>query len=336
MTTENSTEIHKNLEILKKKNVNYVCLEASSHGLDQHRLDNINLKIAAFTNISQDHFDYHKNFKNYFNSKMLLFSKILKKEGVAIINSDLEETKKILSICKKKNIKTFTYGYNSNDLRLIAYYQEKNFQKVIINFKNKILTYKIPIIGDFQVYNSLCAICIAFFSGVQINKCLSAIQKMRQIPGRLERINIKNSTKKNFSIFVDYAHTPDALEKVLKSLKKDSIKLSLVFGCGGDRDKSKRPLMGKVANEISDKVYVTDDNPRKESAKKIRSEIILGCPKAIEIQDRYLAIKKAINNSDNNEILLIAGKGHEDYQIIGEKIYKFSDKNTVLKLLKKK
>jgi len=335
LTTENSIEIHKILSILHKKKINHICCEASSHGLDQHRLDNIKLDVAAFTNISHDHFDYHKNFKNYFNSKMRLFLKVLKKGGVAIINSDLPETKKILNLCKKNKIKTFTYGYNSTDLKLVTFYKENNIQKIIINHKNKILNYTIPIIGDFQIYNSLCAICLAYFSGISINKCLKTIKKIPQIPGRLESITIPNKMKKRISIFIDYAHTPDALKKTLQTLKKNSVKLSVVFGCGGDRDKKKRSLMGKIANSLADKIYITDDNPRYEPAKKIRKEIISNCPKAIEIKNRYLAIKKAINSCEEGENLLIAGKGHEDYQIIGKKIYKFSDKETVLEILKK-
>ena len=315
LTTENSVEIHKILSILYKKKINNVCCEASSHGLDQYRLDGIKLDVAAFTNISQDHLDYHLNFENYFNSKMRLFLRILKKNGIAIINSDLPETKKILNLCKKRKIKTFTYGYNSKDLKLITYYEQDNFQKIIINYKNKIFSYLIPTIGDFQVYNSLCAICLVFFSGIPIVKCLKEIKKI--------------------SIFIDYAHTPDALKKSLEVLKKKSSKLSVVFGCGGDRDRKKRPLMGKIANSLADKVYVTDDNPRYESAKKIRKEIIYNCPKAIEVKNRYLAIMKAINNCEEGENLLIAGKGHENYQIIGKKIYRFSDKETVLKILKK-
>ena len=334
LTTENSVEIHKILSILYKKKINNVCCEASSHGLDQYRLDGIKLDVAAFTNISQDHLDYHLNFENYFNSKMRLFLRILKKNGIAIINSDLPETKKILNLCKKRKIKTFTYGYNSKDLKLITYYEQNNFQKIIINHKNKIFSYLIPTIGDFQVYNSLCAICLVFFSGIPIVKCLKEIKKISQIPGRLENIRIPKRIKKKISIFIDYAHTPDALKKSLEVLKKKSSKLSVVFGCGGDRDRKKRPLMGKIANSLADKVYITDDNPRDESSKKIRKDIISTCTKAIEIKSRYLAIKQAINNCEEGEKLLIAGKGHEDYQIIGKKIYKFSDKDTVLKVLK--
>ena len=196
LTTENSVEIHKILSILYKKKINNVCCEASSHGLDQYRLDGIKLDVAAFTNISQDHLDYHINFENYFNSKMRLFLKILKKNGIAIINSDLPETKKILNLCKKRKIKTFTYGYNSKDLKLITYYEQNNFQKIIINHKNKIFSYLIPTIGDFQVYNSLCAICLVFFSGIPIVKCLKEIKKISQIPGRLENIRIPKRIKK--------------------------------------------------------------------------------------------------------------------------------------------
>ena len=335
LTTENSIELHKILSILHKKKINYVCCEASSHGLEQCRLDNINLNLAAFTNISHDHLDYHKNFKNYFNSKMRLFLKILKKNGKAIINSDLPETKKILNLCKKRKIKTFTYGYNSKDLKLVTFYKKNNKQKVIISYKNKIYNYMMPLIGDFQVYNSLCSISLVLHSGISINKILQVIERIKQIPGRLENIKISKTKKKNFSIYIDYAHTPDALKKTLQTIKNNSEKLSVVFGCGGDRDKSKRSLMGAIANKFANKVYITDDNPRFESAKKIRKEIISKCPKAIEVKSRYLAIKKALKNCEKGESLVIAGKGHEDYQIIGKKIYKFSDKKAVLKLLKK-
>ena len=321
---------------LYKKKINHVCLEASSHGLNQFRLDGVKLDIAAITNISQDHFDYHKNYNNYFNSKMRLFLNVLKKNGTAIINSDLNQTKRILSLCKKKKIKTFTYGYKSKDLRLINIEEKNNYQNVLIKLKNKKYNYLLKMPGSFQVYNSLCAILIAYFSGIKIMNIIKVIENISQIPGRLEKINIPiKMEKKNISIFIDYAHTPDALEKALYLLKKNSNKLSVVFGCGGNRDKEKRSIMGKIADKLADKVYITDDNPRNESAKLIRKEIISNCKKAIEIKSRYLAIKKAIKNCEDGENLLIAGKGHEDYQVIGKKIYKFSDKNTVLGILKR-
>ena len=281
--------------------------------------------------------DYSPWGEGYQSARALIISeiyKVLKKGGTAVINSDLPETKRILSLCKRKKIKTFTYGYNSRDLKLVTFYQENNCQIIIINYKNKIFEYTLPIVGDFQVYNSLCAICLVYFSGIPVYKSLKVIKKIRQIPGRLESIKIPKNKTKN-SIFIDYAHTPDALNQSLLTLKKNSVKLSVVFGCGGDRDKKKRSLMGKIARQFADKIYITDDNPRSESAKKIRKQIISHCPHAIEIKSRYLAIKQAMNNLEKGEKLLIAGKGHEDYQIIGKKIYKFSDKKTVLKILKK-
>ena len=335
LTTEDSINIYKILSNLSKKRINNICIEASSHGLKQHRIDNVKVDVAAITNISRDHFDYHKNFNNYFNSKMRLFLEILKKNGTAIINSDLKESKKIIRICKKKKINIFTYGYNSKDLKLISFCEENNYKKVKISYKNKIYNYKLPIIGDFQVFNSLCAISIALHSGVLINRCLKNIKKINQIPGRLEFIKIPKKIKKNISIFLDYAHTPDAIENVLKTLKrKKTDKLSIVFGCGGDRDKKKRPMMGEIANKFADKIYITDDNPRNESANKIRKEIIFKCPKALEIKNRYQAIKKCISSCEDGEKVLIAGKGHEEYQIIKKKFYKFNDKKAVLKVLK--
>ncbi len=311
-------------------------MEASSHGLKQNRIDNVKLNLAAFTNISHDHYDYHKNFNDYFKSKMILFLKILKKNGIALINSDLPEFKKIFNLCKKNKLKVVTYGFHSNDLKIISFYEKNNYQIVEILYKKKNYNFKIPLIGDFQVYNSVCAILIANFSGVSFNKCIKKIENISQIPGRLEMINIPNNAKKKkISIFVDYAHTPDALEQTLKILKKNTHKLSVVFGCGGNRDTKKRFLMGKIANRLCDKVYITDDNPRNESANKIRKQIISCCSKAFEIKDRYKAIKKAIYNSEKEEKILVAGKGHENYQIIGKNIYKFNDKKTILDILKK-
>ena len=336
LTTENSLTIHKLLYDLRKKKINNICIEASSHGLKQNRIDNIKLDIAAFTNISHDHYDYHKDFNDYFKSKMILFSKILKKNGIAIINSDLPEFNKVFNLCKKNKLKIFTYGIKSNDLKIISFYEKNNNQIVEILYKKKNYNFNIPLIGDFQVYNCLCAILIVHLSGVPFNKCIKKIKNISQIPGRLEMINIPNNAKKKrISIFVDYAHTPDALEKTLIILKKKSSKLSVVFGCGGNRDNKKRALMGKIADRLSDKIYITDDNPRNESSAKIRKQIISCCSRAYEIKDRYKAIKKAIDNSEKGEKILVAGKGHEDYQIIGKKIYKFSDKKTILDILKK-
>ena len=338
LTTIDSIQLHQILTSLYKKKINHLCIEASSHGLEQNRIDNIKINTAAFTNFSHDHLDYHKNFKLYFKSKMRLFKDLLIRNGNAIINSDIPESKTIQKLCKKYNKKVISYGFKSKYLQLLDYKSEKDYQKVYFKYKKTKFNFTLPLFGDFQIYNALCSIGIILSSGIGIKECIKSIKKINQIPGRLEKINIPKKLKNNnISIFIDYAHTPDALAKVLKTLKKmTSNKLSIVFGCGGNRDLEKRPLMGKIAKKIADKIYITDDNPRNESPKKIRSDILKTCSGAIEIASRYKAIKEAIKKCEFGEILLIAGKGHEDYQIFSRKTIKFSDKETILKILKNK
>ena len=338
LTTIDSILLHKKLDFLYKKKIGYVCMEASSHGLEQYRIDNVKIKTAAFTNFSHDHLDYHRSFKLYFKSKMRLFNDLLINNGNAIINSDIPEYKTIKKLCKKYNKKIISYGFKSKCLKLLKFKTEQDYQKVFFEFKKTKFNFKLPLFGDFQIYNALCSIGIILSSGINIKQCIKNIEKINQIPGRLEKINIPQKMKKNnILIFVDYAHTPDALEKALQTLKKITInKLSVVFGCGGNRDLKKRPLMGKVAQKIADKVYITDDNPRTESPKKIRKDILKTCPDAIEIANRYQAIKFAVDKSEFGEILLIAGKGHEDYQIFDKNIIKFSDKEAILKILRNK
>ena len=217
------------------------------------------------------------------------------------------------------------------DFKVTKIKQQVRGTEFQLDNRGKSYLVRTPFIGRFNVYNTLAAIAGASAAGIKPRDAVKALEDAPQVPGRLELIG----TREGATVFVDYAHTPDALQNVCATLKDlEPNKLITVFGCGGDRDKKKRPLMGKIANSLADKIYITDDNPRYESAKKIRKEIISHCPKAIEIKSRYLAIKTAINNCEEGENLLIAGKGHEDYQIIGKKIYKFSDKDTVLKLLK--
>ena len=338
LTTMDSIKLHQTLYSLYKKKIHYVCIETSSHGLEQNRVDNVKINTAAFTNFSHDHLDYHKNFKLYFKSKMRLFKDLLMKNGNAIINSDIPESKSIEKLCKKYNKKIVSYGFKSKNLQLLKYKSEEDYQRVFFKYKNSEFNFKLPLFGNFQIYNALCAFAIILSSGFTIKQCIKNIQQINQIPGRLEKINTPKRLKKNnISIFIDYAHTPDALEKVLRTLKTMSInKLSVVFGCGGNRDLKKRPLMGKIAKKIADKIYITDDNPRNELPKKIRNDILKTCPGAIEIANRFQAIKYAIKKSEFGEILLIAGKGHEDYQILGKTVRKFSDKDTVLKILKNK
>ena len=310
LTTPNIIKIHYELEKMKIMGIENIILEASSHGLIQNRLDGLKVNTGIFTNFSQDHLDYHKSMKNYFNAKMILFNKILKNKGNLIADSKIKEFKKLKKIAKRRKL----------NLIDIKKFENLNFE----NSKN--------ILGDFQKKNLLMAIIAAMKSGLKFKKIKKNIHKISSTDGRLQLIK---KLKNNCKIFIDYAHTPDALENVLKTLKHlYGNKIKLVFGCGGDRDFGKRKLMAKVAKKYCKRIYVTDDNPRKENPKKIRDDItkFLSDSNFEEIGNRRTAIKKAIRSCEQNEIILIAGKGHENYQDYGKKKVKFSDKLEIKKI----
>ena len=332
LTSVDSLYLHQTLEILAKKKVSHVIIEASSHGLKQKRLDSLNFKIGIFTNLSQDHLDYHKTMKSYFSAKMHLLKNLLNNKSTIITDEDNKEFKVI-----KKNVnkKIVTIGSNSGTIKILDNSYNEGNQKIKISINSKTYNLEIPLIGYFQIKNLLMAILAALNFGINKNKIFSQIHKIKPVPGRLEHIL---TLKNNSNIILDFAHSPDALEKSLVSLKEQFKKnIILVFGCGGDRDKKKRFLMGKVANKYCRKIFVTDDNPRNENPSKIREAIIRGCKeKATNIGSRKKAIKIAIKNLRENEILLIAGKGHETTQTYGKRIINFSDKEVVKKLVKKK
>ena len=332
LTSADPLELHKNLQALKENKVNHVILEASSHGLDQKRLDYINMEIGIFTNLSHDHLDYHQNMKAYFNSKMYLFKNLLKKNSKIITDEDNKEFKIIKKISKKRKI--ITIGSNSGDIKILSNKYRDNKQAVKISFNSKILTLEIPLIGHFQVKNLLIAILAALNCGLDKNRIFKQIHKIKSVPGRLERVAL---LKNNSSIIVDFAHTPEALEQSLIAIKKQFKKeIIIVFGCGGERDKQKRLFMGKIAKKYCRKIFITDDNPRNEEPKKIRNDIIKGCGKlAVEIGNRRQAIKTAINELQQNEILLVAGKGHEETQDYGNKIINFSDQKIIKEIISK-
>jgi len=269
--------LHKNLQILARNNVNHVILEASSHGLEQKRLDNLNIKIGIFTNFSHDHLDYHKNMKSYFNSKMYLFKNLLKKNSKIITDEDIKEFKTIKKIAYRRRIKKITIGSNSGNMKILYNKYKQNKQVVKISINSKIFELEIPLIGYFQIKNLFMAVLAALSCGLSQNRIFSQIHKIKPVPGRLECIaNLSN----NSNIIVDFAHTPDALEQSLVALKKQFKKeIIIVFGCGGERDKKKRLIMGKIAKKYCRKIFVTDDNPRNEDPKKIRNTIMKGCKK---------------------------------------------------------
>ena len=332
LTSMDALSLHKSLKILKNNKIKNVILEASSHGLEQRRLNNLNISIGIFTNFSHDHLDYHKNMQSYFNSKMYLFKNLIKKNSKIILNEDDKKFKLIKKIAKKRGIKISTIGSKFGDIIILKNKYEDDKQVIVISFKSKIFSFKVPLIGYFQIKNLLMAVLAASFSGANISKVFKSIKKIKTVPGRLEQIS---KQKNNSNIIIDFAHSPDALEQSLMALKQQFNKeIILVFGCGGERDKKKRIIMGKVANKFCRKVFVTDDNPRKENPKIIRQSIIKGCKNiATDIGDRKKAIKTAIDELRANEVLLIAGKGHEQNQNYGKKIRKFSDKEVVKKII---
>ena len=336
LTTIDPISLHKNLNNLaKNQKINHVILEASSHGLSQKRLDHLKIKIGIFTNFSHDHLDYHKNMKSYFNSKMYLFKNLLKKNSKIITDEGNKNFNVIKNIASKKKIKKYTIGSTTGNIKILENTYKKNMQitKVIIN--SKLVVLKIPLLGFYQVKNLLLAVLAASCCGLNLKKILRQIYKIKPIPGRLELISSLNN---NSNIIIDFAHTPDALETSLLALKKQfKKKIVIVFGCGGERDKKKRAIMGKIANKYCRKIFITDDNPRNENPKQIRNDIIKNCKAlAINIGNRKKAIETAINQLRPNEILLVAGKGHEKTQDYGNKIIKFSDKKIIVKLLIKK
>ncbi len=334
MTTPDTVSLHKKLYDLHENKITNLAIEASSHGLEQYRMDGVSIKIAAFTNLSQDHLDYHGNMDDYISAKMRLFSKLLDKDGVAILNADIPEYEKISSICKARIL---SYGENAKDVKLISRAITCTSQQIEIQVMGKGYSLNLPLIGKFQAMNALCALaCIYAQYPEDIDKIIAALENLKGATGRLQlaKSNIYNA-------YIDYAHTPDALENVLNALRPHvKGRLICVFGCGGDRDKTKRPLMGDVAAKLADIVIVTDDNPRFENHADIRKDILSGandngCP-LHEIADRREAIKFAVNQMKPEDILLIAGKGHEQGQIFGGHTEPFDDALEVEKLLSKK
>ncbi len=331
MTTPDSVALHKMLSEISCHGGDYVAIEASSHGLKQDRLVGVRVDVAAITNISRDHLDYHGDFEDYFKSKMLLFSDILKKKsGIAVINADIDRYDEIYSLCKRAGHKIISYGRNSNDIRIIEIKSLPSGQEVRLEINNLEYKLSLDLIGDFQVENLACAIAISVAFGFDIDDIMAACTKIIAVSGRMEKV----AEIYGASIIVDYAHTPDALEKVLKAVRPHCVgKVLVLFGCGGDRDIGKRPLMGKIADKYANFIVVTDDNPRDENASIIRQDILKKCPNAHEIADREKAIEFAIDHLNKGDILVVAGKGHENVQLIQGESIPFDDSKIVRKVV---
>ena len=336
-TTLDPIKLKEIINFLLKKKINNIILEASSHGLKQNRLDGLNFDIGIFTNLSHDHMDYHKNFRDYLNSKLYLFKKLIKKNGIIITDDVIPQHKLLKKIAEKKKIKLLTvYSKNSN-LELLSHKFENEKQILVVRIKSskKIVKFRISLIGKIQIKNILMAMLAAERSGINLASMAKLMFKLKPAEGRFENIG---KLRDNSKVILDYAHTPDALKTVLTNIKEQFpySKIRLVFGCGGERDKTKRAKMGLIASKFADVVYLTDDNPRGENPKTIRNQIVEGIKqkkKIIEISNRKIAIKKCINNLQSGEIAIIAGKGHEKTQEYKDKKFYFSDREEILNFI---
>jgi len=331
-TTIDPIKLSKVLNQLKKENINNVILEASSHGLKQNRLDGLNFKTAIFTNLSHDHLDYHKNFNDYLKSKLYLFRKLLKKNANIITDTEIQQYKKIKDIALKGGFNIETISNNKGNLKITSHEYVDDKQIIKIKYNKNTYKFETKLIGKIQIKNILMATIAATKSNLSFKKAISTINNIKPVSGRLEQIGI---IKNNSKVILDYAHTPEALKVSLKNLKEQfkNRKISIVFGCGGNRDKTKRSMMGKMANQYCDKIFLTDDNPRYENPKVIRASIKknINNSKIYEISNRANAIKKAILRLKTGDVLIVAGKGHEKKQEYKNIKKLFSDKEEILK-----
>ncbi len=328
-TTPDPVEIHRLLAGLKKDGVTHLAIEASSHGLDQYRLDGVVVSAAGFTNITRDHMDYHATFQDYLAAKLRLFGEVVKKDGVAVINADADHAEDFLSVAQQRDLRILSVGEKGEGIRLTGREGRGDAQALSIRYEGYSYDVLLPLAGAFQASNALVAAGLAIGLGDEPGKVFAALAQLKGAPGRMEKVAFAAA---GAPIYVDYAHTPDSLEKVLQALRPHTDnKLRLVFGCGGDRDKGKRPLMGQIAAALADEVIVTDDNPRSEDAATIRKEILATVPGAREISDRHEAIRTAIAALGPGDVLVVAGKGHETGQYVGSEVRPFSDREEVLK-----
>ncbi len=329
LTTPDPITLHQTLDLCAAQGISHLALEASSHGIEQHRLDHVRLKAACFTNLSRDHLDYHETMAGYFAAKMRLFTALLPSGAGAVLNADIEEYAPLAAIAHQRKLSLISYGTQGTELRLVDVQPHEQGQNLRIEAFGKKIDAFLPVRGGFQAWNALGAAGLLIGAGAPIDSVFAAFPDLAGPPGRMQFIGL---SKTGGAVFVDYAHKPDALENVLRaardSLEKSGGRLGVVFGCGGNRDKGKRPIMGAIAAAQADWALVTDDNPRFEDPATIRAEILAGCvgqTQVREIGDRAQAIAEGIQRLGAKDILIIAGKGHEQGQSVGDKTLPFDD-----------
>jgi UDP-N-acetylmuramoyl-L-alanyl-D-glutamate--2,6-diaminopimelate ligase len=324
LTTPDPVALHRDLAELAAQGVEHAAIEASSHGLAQFRLDGVSVAAAAFTNLTRDHLDYHGDMVSYRAAKQRLFSDLLRVGGAAILNADSMEFTGLAALCRARGHPVIGYGSASGaELRVLERAPYHAGQRLRLSLSGQRRDIDLPLVGEFQAMNVLAALGLVISTGTPVDEAARTLGHLTGVPGRLQRVG---ETATGAAVFVDYAHTPDALATVLAALRPHTeSRLAIVFGAGGDRDRGKRPLMGQVASELADLVYVTDDNPRSEPPDEIRRAIIAAAPHAIEIGERREAIGAAVAQLRRGDILVIAGKGHETGQIVGDKVLPFDD-----------
>ena len=326
LTTPDPVELHRVVDRLAGDGISHLAIEASSHGLDQHRLDGLRVGIASFTNISRDHLDYHGTPEAYLQAKLILFRDLVTADGAAVIAVDHGGAMDVLDAARARGLRVVEVGRRARHIRLVAAAIDGFSQRLTIAYDDAEYSVRLPLVGAFQVENALVAAGQAIAGGGDPAAVFAALQDLAGAKGRLELVGHKAGAP----IFVDYAHKPDALANALDALRPYvGRQLVVVFGCGGDRDTGKRPIMGAVAAEKADHVIVTDDNPRSEQPAAIRAAILKAAPGAEEIGDRHEAISRAVAGLEAGDVLVIAGKGHETGQIIGSKTVPFSDHDAV-------
>jgi UDP-N-acetylmuramoyl-L-alanyl-D-glutamate--2,6-diaminopimelate ligase len=331
LTTPDPVVLHQSIDQLAGDGVTHLAIEASSHGLDQYRLDGLRIAAGAFTNITRDHLDYHLNFEAYLAAKLRLFTELIAPAGAAIVDVDHEYADAVIAAAKPCGLAIISVGRAGTGIRLVDVKIDGFSQTLQIEHGGKNFQVHLPLVGKFQVENALIAAGLALATGGDPASVFAALAQLSGARGRLELVG----DKRGAPIFVDYAHKPDALAKALDALRPYAPgRLVVVFGAGGDRDRGKRALMGAVAIAKADRVVVTDDNPRSEDAAAIRASIVASAPGAVEIGDRREAIRSAVADLRRGDVLLVAGKGHETGQIIGDRIVPFSDHEAVAAALK--
>ncbi len=323
-TTPEPITLHRLLRDMADAGITHAAMEASSHGLDQGRLDGVELKAAAFTNFSQDHLDYHASFDDYFAAKAGLFERVLPEDGTAVINVDEPRGRQMASIAEARGQTLLTVGRDAAaDLRITGQRFDATGQDLRFSYKGGAYLARLALIGGFQAENVLAAAGLAIAAGEEPEAVFAALHGLTTVRGRMELAAKRDN---GATVFVDYSHKPGALASALQSLRPHVLgRIVVVFGAGGDRDRLKRPLMGEAAAAYADVVIVTDDNPRSEDPSAIRAEVMKGCPEATEIGDRAEAILRGVDALLPGDALLIAGKGHETGQIIGSDVYPFDD-----------